>query len=133
LLTNTILDGKFIQRGSIVDDELLTPRLKENPSVVTYDLEDRTKAIVLREMNLTTTSLDDEGFEVKRPAMMGAGELIPAEEIPTNWVEGKDYKFGWTPEERLRLQERESEAYLKQFQSHENLHDVTGNRRGFRR
>ena len=133
LKTNLIADGKFIERGSIINDESLTDRIKGDPSIVSYDLEDREKAMLLREMNFTTSHVDDEGFNVSRPAMLGAGELIPAEEIPAGWVEGKDFKFGWTPDERRSLQEQESAEYLKQFQSHENNYDVTGNRRGFRR
>ena len=135
LKTNTIIDGRFIERGSIIDDALLTPRLKEDPSIVSYDLEDREKAMLLREMNFNKTSpqVDDEGFKVSQPVMLGVGELIPAEEIPADWVEGKDFKFGWTPDERRLVQEQESESYLKQFQSDENPTGVTGNRRGFRR
>jgi hypothetical protein len=134
LKTNLIADGKFIERGSIIDDELLTDRIKGDTSIVSYDLEDREKAMLLREMNFNKASqqLDDEGFNVSRPVMLAAGELIPAEEVPAGWVEGKDFKFGWTPDERRLVQEQESAAYLKQFQSHED-HDVTGNRRGFRR
>ena len=133
LKTNTIIDGRFIERGSIIDDALLTPRLKEDPAIVSYDLEDREQAMLLREMNFNTSYKDHEGFNVSRPVMLGAGELIPAEEIPADWVEGKDFKFGWTPDERRLVQEQESESYLKQFQSDENPTGVTGNRRGFRR
>jgi len=132
LKTNTIIDGRFIERGSIIDDALLTPRLKEDPSIVSYDLEDREQAMLLREMNFNTSHLDHEGFNVSQPVMMAAGELIPAEEIPAGWVEGKDFKFGWTPDERRLVQEQESATYLKHFESHED-HDVTGNRHGFRR
>jgi len=118
LKTNTIIDGRFIERGSIIDDALLTPRLKEDPSIVSYDLEDREKAMLLREMNFNKTSQqpDDEGFNVSRPVMLAAGELIPAEEVPADWVEGKDFKFGWTPDERRLVQEQENAAYLKHFQ-----------------
>jgi hypothetical protein len=133
LKTNLIADGKFIERGSIIDDESLTDRIKGDASIVSYDLEDREKAMLLREMNFNTSHLDHEGFNVSQPVMLGAGELIPAEEIPADWVEGKDFKFGWTPEERRQVQDKESAEYLKQFQSDENSYDVTGYRRGFRR
>ena len=116
LKTNTIIDGRFIERGSIIDDALLTPRLKEDPSIVSYDLEDREQAMLLREMNFNTSYKNHEGFNVSRPVMLGAGELIPAEEIPADWVEGKDFKFGWTPDERRLVQEQENAAYLKHFQ-----------------
>jgi hypothetical protein len=48
-------------------------------------------------------------------------------EIPDGWQEGKEYKSSWTPEERRELQEKENEAYLRQFQSEPIENYVTSN------
>jgi hypothetical protein len=110
-----IVGGKFIERDSVIDDAMLPEHLRTE-SYITHDLQDRSKVMVLRELNFTTTRVNHEGVKVSFPVMLAAGELIPSEEIPDSWQENKDYKFGWTLEERRELQEKESEAYLKQFQ-----------------
>jgi hypothetical protein len=128
LKQNIILDGKFIAAGNIVDDELLTEQLKTE-AVITSDLEDHGKVMLLRDLNYTTCHRDGEGFDVRRPVMLGAGELVNADQIQADWQEGKDYKFGWTPEERRLLQEKEDAEYVKEFQAHES---TTGNRQRVR-
>jgi hypothetical protein len=134
---NVIIDGKFVERGSVIEDELLTPGLREDPSVVTRDLEDRGKAMLLKEMHYSTCYRDHEGFNVSQPKMLGIGELIASEEIPEGWRENEDFKYGWTPEERRLIQQRAGEEYVSQFQpkSEEPYENIIGyhrarNRRG---
>ena len=128
LLKNIIIDGRFIAAGNIVDDELLTEDLKTE-AVITRDLDDRTKAMALKELHYNTRYTDGEGFDVRRPVMLGAGELIDANQIQPEWKEGTDFKYGWSLEERRSIQEREDEEYIKEFESHES---TTGNRQRVR-
>lgn len=114
LKQNVIANGRFYERDSVIDDEIIG-ELKTNKAILTYDLEDRSEAMILRELNLNVLQTDQEGFSVSRPRMMATGQTVAAREIPTDWQEGRDYKFGWTLEERRELQEK-SAAYLKQFQ-----------------
>jgi hypothetical protein len=136
LKQNIILDSKFYERGSVIDDELLPDHLKENASVITRDLEDRSKAMLLKEMHYSTCYRDHEGFNVSQPKMLGIGELIASEEIPEGWRENEDFKFGWTPEERRAIQQRAGEEYVSQFQPkseepYENIgYHSARNRRG---
>jgi hypothetical protein len=127
LKQNIILDGKFIAAGNIIDDELLTEQLKTE-AVITSDLEDRGKAMLLRELNFSSRYVDHEGFNVSRPVMWGAGELVEADQIQPEWKEGTDFKYGWSPEERRALQQRSQEKYVSQFQSksEEPYENVTG-------
>jgi hypothetical protein len=116
LLTNIILDSRFIERGSIIDDEALPAHLKENASVITYDIDSSGQAMLLKEMHYSTCYRDHEGFNVTRPVMLGAGELIDADQIPPEWKEGTDFKYGWSPEERRQIQARSEAEYVQQFQ-----------------
>jgi hypothetical protein len=116
LLTNIILDSRFIERGSIIDDELLPAHLKENQSVITYDLDDRSKAMALKELNYNTSFRNHEGFTVTQPRMLGAGELIASDQIPPEWQEGTDFKYGWSPEERRAIQDRSEAEYVQHYQ-----------------
>jgi hypothetical protein len=127
LLKNIIIDGRFIAAGNIVDDELLTEDLKTE-AVITRDLDDRTKAMVLKEMHFTNKYVDHEGFTVTQPRMLGAGELIDANQIQPEWKEGTDFKYGWTPQERRAIQDRSEAEYLKRFQpkSEEPYENVIG-------
>jgi hypothetical protein len=128
LKQNVIADGKFYVRDSVIDDELLPAHLKENQSVVTHDLDDRTKAMALKELHYNTRYTDGEGFDVRRPVMLGAGELIDTNQIQPEWKEGTDFKYGWSPEERRAIQDRSEAEYLKQFQpkSEEPYENVIG-------
>lgn len=56
LKVNTILNGKFVPVGTIVDDRELTERLRNN-SVISR-LDDRSQAMIMRELNLNVTSED---------------------------------------------------------------------------
>src|SRR6516164_5013256 len=116
LKQNIIIEGKFIAAGNIIDDEALPADLKENQSVVTRDLDDRTKAMALKELNYNTSYRDHEGFNVTRPVMRAIGELIATDQIQPEWKENVDYKFGWTPEERRAIQDRSEQEFLRQFQ-----------------
>lgn len=124
LKQNVIVDGKFIERDSVVDDQILPERLRTE--AVIGDLEDRSQALVLKEMNFNTSHVDHEGFKVSQPVMLGVGQLISAREIPDSWIEGRDFKYSWTPEERRLLMEKENKIYIKQFE--QGNFDVIGNR-----
>jgi hypothetical protein len=113
LLVNTILNGGFVERGSMIDDQLLPDRLKTE-AYIAYDQGG--EVMLLRHLNSTTTRLSDDGVATNFPEWRSAGEVVPKEKIPGDWREGEDYLSSWTPEQRREVQEKANEAYLKQFQ-----------------
>ena len=122
LLQNTIIGGKFIERGTIVDDTELTERLKID-TVVAYDLEDcGGKVLVLRDLSFQSIAKPgSDGVRVSYPTLVASGELLDLSKVPPSHrrslTEGSDYKTKWTLEEQKQLQNAEQAAYLKQFET----------------
>src|SRR5580704_7145093 len=88
------IDGKFIERGSIVDDSILTERLNTD-AYVAYDLG--REVLLLRELNYATVRPSDDGVPTTFSEMKSAGEVVPREKIPKDWLEGADFLTDWTP------------------------------------
>jgi hypothetical protein len=122
LRVNTIIDGKFIERGSLIDDSLLTERLKTD-AYIAYDLEDTGgKAMVLRDLAFQSVPKPGaDGIPTSYPVWVSAGELLDLAEVPESHrqslKEGTDYKTAWTHEERAGVRRAEEDAYLKQFET----------------
>jgi hypothetical protein len=116
LLVNTILDGKFVERGSIVDDSVLSERLKTE-AYVAYDLEDRGgKVLLLRDlsfMGLPRPSAD--GIPTSFPTHLAAGELLDLTQVPESkrksLVEGLDYREKWTHDDLTAMRTGQQDIY----------------------
>jgi hypothetical protein len=113
LKVNTISGGKFIERGSVIDDGVLPEHLKTE-AYVAYDQGG--EVMLLRDLNSTTTRLSDDGVATNFPEWRSVGEVVPKEKIPGDWREGEDYLSSWTPEQRREVQEKANAEYLAQFQ-----------------
>jgi hypothetical protein len=116
-----IVDGRFIPRDSIVDDAILTERLKID-SVVSYDLEQDGSGKVLALRDLSFQSIPragSDGIPTSYPVHVSAGELLDLSKVPTahRLKEGSDYQTKWTDDERAQLQKTGEDAYLKQFET----------------
>jgi hypothetical protein len=115
-----IVDGKFIERDSVIDDAILPEHLKTE-AYVAYDLEDRDgKVLLLRDLSFQSVPKPGaDGIPTSYPVHVMAGGLLDLSKVPTahRLKEGLDYATKWTLEEQKQLQKTEEEAYLKQFEA----------------
>jgi hypothetical protein len=122
LKTNIILDGKFIERDNIIDDQLL-PASYKTEAVISYDVQvrDDGKVLVLRDLAFQSVpSKGADGVPTSYPVHVMTGELLDLTRVPSelrkSLKEGSDYATKWTREEQQQLQKAAQDAYLKQFQ-----------------
>jgi hypothetical protein len=113
LKTNVIIGGRFVERGSIVDDSALSERLKTD--ACDYDLNN--EVMILRQLDSTVTRPSDDGVVTAFPMTKGPGEVVPRSQIPPTWKENEDFLTNWSPEKRQAVQEAATAAYVQQFNS----------------
>ena len=122
LKQNVIIDGRFLERDSVIDDQLLTERLKTD-AVIAYDLDDcGGKVLVLHDLSFQSIPKpDSRSVPTSYPVRVMAGELLDLEAVPPSHrrslKEGEDYKIEWTNEERAEVQKAAQDAHLKQFET----------------
>src|SRR5262245_40815656 len=102
---NLIIGGKHLNRGQIVDEEILTPLLRGD-EYVTRNLDHKEgKVLLLQNVQYTTDEVDARyGQRVGYPISLSAGEVVDLQSIPErqrqDWIEGREYKSDWSEKER---------------------------------
>jgi hypothetical protein len=138
LKTNVIAGGKFLVRGSVIDDAILPEHLKTE-EYVAYDLEDRAgKVLLLRDlafMSLPRPGAD--GTPTSFPIHLAQGELLDLSTVPEHkrqsLKEGEDFKTEWSLEEQQQLQKAQEDIYRELPEEAEEMAVPTASRSRFNR
>jgi hypothetical protein len=122
LLCNLIAnDGSWHNRGEFLDDATLPEHIRNDPKLVTGDLDPREgRVLLLRSVIYTAYQYDPVSKQqVGYPLSLTAGQSVALEDIPErqrfDWQEGVHFKTDWTESDQKRLQYEENERYMKQF------------------
>jgi hypothetical protein len=111
-LKNNVIgsDGKFLKRGSLIDDQQLPSHMRTKEFVDYKDLSGREGQVLLLHGVIYTSDQFDHttGQWVGYPITLAAGELITLEEAQhQGWVEGADFKSDWSPEDQYKVRQEQ--------------------------
>jgi hypothetical protein len=121
LLHNVIVNGKHLARGTLVEETELTEHLRNNPQVVTRELDEFAGlCMALVPIMYHEDVKRPEGGLMSFPVSIGQGETFNPSDVAkrrmATLVEGQDYTRSFTKEDQARLRNEQTERELQFFQ-----------------